>query len=164
MNVRNVLFALLMSTLPVTAGATDELYGTWKLVSFTRNILETGQKIDLFGKAPKGFLNYGRDGRMYAILVKDERLKPADMSKVTDAQRLDLFNTMSAYAGTFSVDGNKVTHHVDISWNENWTGTAQVRNIKLAGRRLYIETNPQLGGIDGKMVVLVLEWEKLGAL
>jgi hypothetical protein len=68
---------------------------------------------------------------------------------------------MYAYAGTFTVDGNTVTHRVDISWNENWTGTHQVRNVRLDGERLYISTNPQSNGIDGRIIVGELVWEKV---
>jgi GNAT superfamily N-acetyltransferase len=32
--------------------------------------------------------------------------------------------TMVAYAGTIKVEGTRVLHNVDISWNENWTGSA----------------------------------------
>jgi hypothetical protein len=31
---------------------------------------------------------------------------------------------MVAYAGTFKVEGSRVVHNIDISWNENWTGMA----------------------------------------
>jgi len=62
---------------------------------------------------------------------------------------------------TFSFDGQIVTHHVDISWNENWTGTNQIRHVRLEGRRLYITTNPQPSPIDGKMTIGTLTWERL---
>ena len=45
--------------------------GTWKLQSFTTEDLATGRKTDLFGAHPSGYLSYGPDGRMYAILVKE---------------------------------------------------------------------------------------------
>ena len=151
---------MLMSFSSVAAGS-EELYGTWRLVSFTGQDVATGVKTDTFGKAPRGFLSYGRDGRMSALLVKDERPKPTNLAKVTNEERAELFKTMIAYAGTYSVDGNVVTHQVDISWNANWTGTSQVRNIKLAGRKLYITTNPQPSVIDGKPIIGVLEWEKV---
>ena len=151
---------LLTSFSSVAAGG-EELYGTWRLVSFTSQDVATGVKTDSFGKAPRGFLSYARDGRMSALLVKDERPKPTDLAKVKNEERVELFKTMIAYGGTFSVDGNIVTHHVDISWNENWTGSSQVRNIKLVGRKLYITTNPQPGLSDGKPAIGVLEWEKV---
>jgi hypothetical protein len=98
---------------------------------------------------------------MYAILVKDERPKPTDLAKMKDEERVELFKTVIAYGGTFTFDGKTVTHHIDISWNENWTGSAQVRNVRLEGRKLYISTNPLPGPIDGKPSIGVLIWEKV---
>lgn len=137
----------------------EQLYGTWRLLSYSRNVVGTGESVDIFGKAPHGFLTYGRDGRMSAIIVGENRPKPSDLAKLTDQERAELFKTVIAYAGTFKVDGSRVTHNVDISWNENWTGTAQVRNFRLEGRRLIISTDPQIG-VDGRQVTSVLTWEK----
>jgi hypothetical protein len=138
------------------------LYGTWRLVSDVRQDVETGAKTDNFGKHPQGYLSYARDGRMSAIEVAEQRPKPSDLSKLDDTDRAALFRTMLAYAGTFSFDGKVVIHHVDVSWNNNWTGTNQVRNAKLEGNRLYITTNVQPSTIDGKPTIGILTWEKVG--
>ena len=137
------------------------LYGTWRLVSDVRQDVATGAKTDNFGKHPQGYLSYARDGRMSAIEVAEERPRPTDLTKLGDADRAALFRTLLAYAGTFSFDGNVVTHHVDISWNNNWTGTNQVRNVRLEGNRLYITTNVQPSPIDGKPSIWMLTWEKV---
>ena len=162
MKATRLIGALIFLT-PCGAGAVEkeELYGTWRLVSFVTQVVATGEKTNTFGKAPHGFLSYSRDGRMSALLVKDERPKPTDLAKVTSEERVELFKTMIAYGGTFSVVGNVVTHQVDISWNGNWTGTSQIRNIKLDGRKLYISTNPQPSIVDGTPVIGLLEWEKV---
>lgn len=139
----------------------DSIHGTWKLVSATRLFVATGEKIDAFGKRPSGYLTYMPDGRMSAILTKEGRPKLADMSKASDHERAELFSTMIAYAGTFSRRGDKVTHHVDISWNESWTGSDQLRNVKLDGDKLYITSDPQPSGIDGRAVIAELQWERL---
>ena len=139
----------------------EKLYGTWRLVSDVRKDVETGAMTDNFGKHPQGFLSYARDGRMSAIEVAEQRLKPTDLAKLGDADRAALFKTMLAYGGTFSFDGKVVTHHVDISWNNNWTGTDQIRNVRLEGNRLYITTNPQPSPIDGKLSIGTLTWEKV---
>jgi hypothetical protein len=139
----------------------EKLYGTWRLVSDVRQDVETGAKTDNFGKHPQGFLTYGRDGRMNVIEVAEQRPKPTDLAKLTDVDRAALFKTLLAYSGTFSFDGKVVTHHVDISWNNNWTGTNQIRNVRLEGPRLYITTNPQPSAIDGKLSVGILTWEKV---
>jgi hypothetical protein len=139
----------------------ERLYGTWRLVSDVRQDVETGAKTDNFGKHPQGFLSYARDGRMSAIEVAETRPKPMDLAKLGDAERVALFKTLLAYAGTFSFDGKVVTHHVDVSWNNNWTGTDQVRNARLEGRMLYITTNVQPSTIDGKPSIGILTWEKV---
>ena len=160
--IRRVLAVALILLSPV-ARALDvaKLYGTWRLVSFTQRSVATGETVEVFGHSPTGFLSYSRDGRMNAILVKDKRPKLVDMAQATTDDKAQLFSSMYAYAGTFTVDGSTVTHHVDISWNENWTGTNQVRNVRLEGDRLYISTNPQSNGIDGKVMVAELVWEKV---
>jgi hypothetical protein len=103
----------------------ESLYGTWRLLSNPRELVATGERVDIFGQAPQGFITYGRDGRMSAIIVGDNRPKPPDLAKLTDQERAELFRTMAAYAGTFKVEGTRVLHHVDISWNENWTAPSR---------------------------------------
>jgi hypothetical protein len=70
---------------------------------------------------------------------------------------------MTAYAGTYTVQGEKVTHHVDISWNEAWTRTDQVRYFKLDGNILTITAAPNKSPIDGREGRTVLVWEKVKA-
>jgi hypothetical protein len=143
------------------AQVTDQLYGTWRRVSFTRTIVATGETTDIFGKAPSGFISYGRDGHLMVLIVKDGRSKPSDLAKMTEQERADLFKTMIAYAGTYTFDGKTITHHVDISWNQVWTGTNYLRNLKFEGRRIILGTNPEPSAIDGKVSISVLAWEKV---
>ncbi len=142
-------------------GRSEDLYGTWRLVSFIQTILATGETIDVFGKAPTGFIHYGRDGRMMVLMVKDARPKPANLSQMTDQERVELFRTMVAYAGTYTVDSKTVRHHLDISWNQIFTGTDQVRNIEFDGCKFIMSTNPQPRSQDGEMATSVLTWERL---
>jgi len=81
----------------------------------------------------------------------------------TDAERSRLHASMTSYAGTFTVEGEKVVHHVDISWNQAWTGTDLVRFFKLDGDRLTITTAPARSPIDGKEGRSVLVWKKVKA-
>jgi len=154
-----ISLVLLTSTTFVVAD--ERFYGTWRLVSFTRKVLETGETTDIFGKSPRGFINYGRDGRMLVLIVSDKRPKPADLAKVTDQERVELFKTTIAYGGTYTYDGKTIKHHVDISWNETWTGTDQVREVKFEGNRLILSTVPAPSVIDGKLVTAVLTWERV---
>jgi hypothetical protein len=140
-------------------GNVEELYGTWKLISWTRRLLDTGETVEAFGKMPRGLLHYGRDGHVFWVMTEENRARPRDLTKLSDSERAELYNTMVAYAGTFAFDGNAATHHVEVSWNEVWTGTAQVRNLRFEGKRLIMTTNPQ-SGVDGRRSSSVFVWER----
>jgi hypothetical protein len=139
---------------------TDPLLGTWKLQSFTTEDLATGQKTDLFGAHPSGYLSYGPDRRMYAILLKEGRRSPTDLVP-TDAERIDLYSGFSSYAGTYSIEGDRVSHRIDASWNQSWTGTTQVRQFRIDGKHLYIKTLPARNPLTGKECTSVLVWVKV---
>jgi hypothetical protein len=96
------------------------LFGTWKLESMVYEATASGQRSWPYGDHPDGYLSYSPDGRMYAIGVVDDRPKPRDLVP-TDEENLKLQGSMFAYAGTFTADGQKVVHHVDISWNQSWS-------------------------------------------
>ena len=78
---------------------------------------------------------------MQVLLVKDGRPKPHDLQTLSDADRAELFTSMVAYAGTYSFDGKTVTHHIEVSWNENWTATDQQRDVQIDGNRVILTTH-----------------------
>jgi hypothetical protein len=139
----------------------EALYGTWRLLSWTREVVGTGERSDIFGRAPHGFITYTRDGRMSSIVVQENRPKPTDLAKLTDPERARLFGSMVAMAGAFAVDGTRVIHSIDISWNETWTGTSQVRHFVIDGTQLTIRTDPAPSPIDGRPSIATLIWEKV---
>lgn len=155
------LVPCLFLTVQCLAATTDNLYGTWRLVSARSTLVDTGEQTALFGDQPKGVLQYTRDGRVTVLVVAGPRLNPADLAKVTDAERAELFKTMAAYSGTFTFDGMTVVHTLDLSWNETWTGTRQVRRARLDGGRLHLASIPQPRALDGRVAVNELIWEKL---
>jgi len=120
---------------PQRQSCTGPQLGTWKLQSFTTEDVATGEKTNMFGDHPSGCLSYGPDCRMYAILVKEGRKAP-DTLVPNDAERVDLYSGFIAYAGTYSIEGDKVSHHIDASWNQSWTGTTQVRQFRIDGNSL----------------------------
>jgi hypothetical protein len=103
---------------------------------------------------------YSRDGHMMVLMTRSDRPKPDSIKKITDGQRQSLFSSMLAYAGTYKFDGTSIEHFIDLSWNEVWNGTMQVRDIKKDGDRLIYTTRPALSPIDGTMGFATLIWEK----
>ena len=63
-------------------------------------------------------------------------LSPKSIEKTTDQQRADLHRMMTAYSGTYTFDGSKVVHRLDISWNEVWAGTTNIRDVQRDGDRV----------------------------
>jgi hypothetical protein len=157
-----MLLTVAVATLPRLAIAADEeLAGTYKLISSTRKILGTGEVSNTWGKNPKGFITYGKDGRMLVLIVSDDRPKPESVEKMNDQQRIDLFRSMTAYGGTYTFDGKRVQHHIDISGNEVWTGTTVVREIAKDGDKLVYSSPAAPFASDGKMSEVTLVWEKV---
>jgi hypothetical protein len=69
---------------------------------------------------------------------------------------------MFAYAGTYSVEAGKVIHHVDISWNEVWTGTVQVRLFEVNANTLTLTTRITDPSNDTE-AHYALVWEKVAS-
>ena len=113
----------------------QEFAGNYQLVSATRKILDTGQIEETYGKKPKGLAMYGKDGHFVILITYDGRPKPESIDKMTDRQRADLHRMMTAYGGTYTYDGSKVAHHLDLSWNEVWAGTTNIRDVQRDGDR-----------------------------
>jgi hypothetical protein len=153
--------SVLVLFISASALAADELYGTWRLVSWKRTIVTTGETTDVFGKSPKGSIIFGRDGRALALFTSDKRPNVPDAAKMTDQDRVELYKTMIAWAGTYTFDGKALKIRMDVSWNESWNGTEQKRLVKFEGKRMIMSTEPAPGALDGKLRTSVFVWEKV---
>jgi hypothetical protein len=154
MKMRAAFTGLMLLLSPTIALAEENaLLGTWKLKSFVRELTATGEH-------PNGYLSYSADGRMYAIVTSDNRIKPSD-ANAADEERVKLHRAMVAYAGTYTLEGDKVTHHVDVSWNETWTGNDEVHFYKVEGNTLTITGAPNKSPVDGREGHGILVWAKV---
>ena len=97
----------------------NPLLGTWKLKAYVVTTA-AGERPTPYGENPTGYLSYSADGRMHVIATANGRIAPVGAAP-PDNERVALYDTMFAYAGTYSVETDKVIHHIDISWNETWT-------------------------------------------
>ena len=141
----------------------DALLGTWKMVSWTREVVGTGQTSDAMGPNPIGYIAYHADGRMMALVLKRDRLAPAGPAP-TDQEKVKLFDTMLAYSATYTVEDDRVVHHVDASWNEVWTGMDLIRPYTLDGDILTISGAPSRDPATGQDVVYRIEFVRLRSL
>jgi lipocalin-like protein len=131
----------------------NPLLGTWKLKS---HVVTTaaGVRSTPYGENPTGYLSYSADGRMQVIGAANGRIVPAGPAP-TNNERVALHDTMFAYAGTYSVEAGKVIHHVDISWNEVWTGTDQIRFFEVNGNTLTLTTRTADPPVTRRLITLL---------
>jgi hypothetical protein len=127
----------------------NPIIGSWRLQSFVREVIATGERQNELGEKPQGYISYQPDRRMFALIIGGNREKPVS-TPPTDDEKIKLFTTMLAYSGTYSVIEDKIIHKVDASWNESWTGTDQVRFYKVDGTTLTITTAVNKSPRDGR--------------
>jgi hypothetical protein len=113
----------------------------------------------IFGDTPLGVITYTSDGHMSGFL-EDPKRRPAAGRVATDAEAAELYRTMVAYSGTYSIDGNKVPHKIEVAWNQAWNGTNQQRFIEIRDNQLTIKT-PPIVNLRGNESVNTLVWERI---
>jgi hypothetical protein len=114
-----------------------ELCGTWRLVAWTVELIETGEQLRPFGNVPTGFIHFTPEGRLFAVRTASGR-KPV----ATDEDQIAAFSTLVAYAGRYRIDGNTLVTAVDVSADPAMVGTELVRFFTLNGSDLEIKTAP----------------------
>jgi hypothetical protein len=140
--------------------ATTRLLGTWRMISWTIEFLDTGEHSDALGNNPRGYVNYASDGRVMVLVLKGDRTTPASLVP-TPGEKIALYDTMFAYSGTYSVQHDRVTHHLDMSWNKAWEGTDQIRLLNFDGERLTYRTSPAKNPFDGRECRHTVRFEKV---
>jgi hypothetical protein len=160
MKIATLAGALLLAIPLSTPAAEKDLHGTWKMLSQSQKVLDTGEVRAGRGAAPKGYVTFSPDGRMMGMIMNDKRPKPESVAKMTDQQRIELFNTMNAFAGTYKLQGNKLTYHFELTHNEV-AARASVREIKVEGGKLTMVNEPSFATSDGKRVQTTTVWEKV---
>ena len=159
------LFAITVLTaiMPGRLVAQDvrNLVGTWKLVSASTSTAKGEKDNNPYGQNPVGFLTYTADGRM-SVLITDDARKPlsvADRVAAPAEERAAAFATLLAYAGRYTLNGNKVIHHVEAASIPNWVGTDFVRTLDFQGEQLILRTSPT--ALAGKTITAELVWRRV---
>jgi Lipocalin-like domain len=138
--------------------ASDKLVGTWKLVSAS-STTSAGEPSEVpYGPSPVGFLTYTGDGRV-TVLISYNGRKSLPFGGGTQEERAEAFNTFLAYAGRYSISGDKVTHYIEVSSIQNYVNKELVRNVKFQGDRIILTTPPT--PVNGKIQTIELIWQRL---
>ena len=138
----------------------DKLVGTWKLVSASSKTSKGEQGEAPYGLNPAGFLTYTAEGRVTALISYGGR-KALSGTGGTVEEQAEAFKTFLAYAGRYTLAGDKVTHTIEVSSIQNYVDRNLVRSIKFQDDRLLLITPPTL--VNGKIQTVELIWQRLQA-
>jgi hypothetical protein len=144
------------SLIPIIAGAaqapgqvsepsnSERLIGVWKLISI--EVTVDGKILQPYGEQPIGRLTYDAAGRTSAHVMKPGRRSsvadPAAVARSTEEELRQIADGYVGYFGTFDIEANTVTHHIEACTLPAWTATDQKRQFEFAGNELALRFGP----------------------
>ena len=137
----------------------ERILGTWRMLSWTRRLVASGEESDALGPNPFGYINYAPDGRVMVFVLRSGRPRPSS-NLPSEAEKVALFDSMFAYVGRYEVEANRVVHTLDGSWNELWTGTHQTRLLSFEDGHLIYRTPETVDPMDGKLCTYKVTFER----
>lgn len=137
----------------------EDLVGTWRMISWTRRSVATGEVTDAMGPDPVGYISYHADGRMMATVFRRDRPR-GNGAAWSGEEKAELFDSMLAYIARYTLEADRVVHHVERAWNPNWEVDLS-RPFTLDGRRLTISGAPGTDPATGEEVVYRMDFAKV---
>ena len=119
--------------------------GTWRLVAVTREDPATGEQLD-HGVAYDGYIAYTDDRRVTVIIT---RKPPGEARYIT------------CYGARWTLEGDYVTHHVDIGTREKREGSRQARHFRFHDDRLTLTPPVSLDFVHAAPTKRSLEWRRV---
>ncbi|MBB1606081.1 hypothetical protein A9972_00695 [Pseudomonas sp. UME83] len=106
--------------------------GRWEILAWEQ-LFDDGRRELPMGEGLEGFIQYTADGHMACMIARAERpnFETGGQWNASDAEKAGAYNSMLAYGGRYEVNGDVITHHVDISLFPNWRGGAQKRRVEV---------------------------------
>jgi hypothetical protein len=157
-----------LHVMSIPSPQSNPLIGIWKLISATAIHADGTVTPDVYGTCPVGYITYTSDGHMMVMFSRSNRpplsqeVKSPLSSEIQSLPVEELaqaFTTFNAYAGTFTLSGNTVTHKIEIASIPNRIGTTLVRTFTLSENQMTLLTPPVLS--DGVEKVFALVWERI---
>ncbi|MDB5728790.1 MAG: hypothetical protein JWQ00_1995 [Noviherbaspirillum sp.] len=140
------------------------LLGRWNIISWEQRY-DDGRVTHPLGTALEGFIQYDANGQMICMIGRTDRpnFSTGGQWNASDEEKAAAYSSYLAYAGRYSVNGESVTHHVDLSLFPNWKNGDQKRRVELipgaAGDKLNIVARLEEGTAEARSAVLA--WKRL---
>ena len=136
-----------------------DLLGTWALVRTYETLDGVDTGVHPIGEGASGVIHYLPDDRV-AVLMANGGRQPISKGRDTsgEAETAESARTFTAYAGTFTIHGDDVVHHLDFCLYENDKGRDYLRHARLEGERLTLSM-PKRQTPEG-VIQWNLEWQR----
>ncbi len=155
-SVTSVAFAVMATLSGPLEAADNPLFGTWRVTSFKVQVIGEPEERDIFGSNPKGYVILTPEPRIMVFIAADGRRPPTNQ-----AEAAAMLQSMIAYTGRITLEPDKFTTDVEISQNQIYAGTPQVRFYIVNGDKLTLRTPEQSSALfPGKRTIAVLTFER----
>jgi hypothetical protein len=111
--------------------------------------------------APRSQYTFTKGGHFSVVTTSEKRVVPSATAELTDAERIALYKTLAANAGTYRVEGNKIFFTYTTAWNEIWAGTTRMNTFEVKGITLIIVSPPFVTINTGKEIVFTTTLERI---
>lgn len=139
------------------------LVGRWEIISWEQ-AFDDGRRELPMGDNLHGFIQYTEDGGMACMIARMDRpnFETGGQWNASDAEKARAYTSMLAYGGRYEVEGDVISHHVDISMFPNWKGGVQKRHLAVnADGTLTLSARLEEGTPQARTARLV--WRRAGA-
>jgi len=106
-----------------------------------------------------GFMTYTADGRVSVVIASSQR-EPFSTFPAPAEELREALSNFIAYAGSYTLDGAKVTNHVEVCSALAFVNTDLVRSVKFEGDRLAMRWGPHGAG-SVRIAYTDYVWERL---
>lgn len=139
----------------------SSIVGVWRQTSLIEKDVASGTTAPVQkSEEQSGYRVFTRGGHAFILnIYKPRKAPPA--TNASDADLAALFRTMSAFSGTYKVDGNRLIIRVDASWIEAWNGSDRPFRLEITGNRLTMTAGPVKNAYTGKEILLVSTLERV---
>ena len=144
---------------PITAQAQSDIVGTWKVKEFYQLVKSTNEKRYIFGENPLGMVTYTKGGHFNIMVAAGDRKQAGNAP--TDAERVQLHNSMFSFCGTYKAEGSLVTWKLLSAWMPAWVATERKIKFEVSGNTLTVESMPFKSSLDNVEVVSISKYERM---
>lgn len=136
----------------------SDILGRWWVRSWTQDY-DDGRVTHPMGESLTGFVQYDA-GRMVCMIASNGRSNfvTGGQWNASVAEKAAAYDSMLSYAGSYSLLGDEIHHHVDLCLFPNWVGGVQKRRARLEDSRLYLEARLEAGTPEARTARLV--WDR----